>query len=125
MASILLRISPRSIEKASEAVWLDNESAKVIASDAIDILARASDVNLRFFSGYAPKCIVGGLFYLLGCRHNNPVSQKEIADSLCTTENSVRKLSRRWLAEFPEFFRDLSIRLNWNPMRETADLLAK
>jgi transcription initiation factor TFIIIB Brf1 subunit/transcription initiation factor TFIIB len=96
---------------AARAVWLNQETADCIGLDTLQILAKASMANLKFFNGKTPKCLVGGLFYLLGYRYNVPVTQTEIADLLCTTEVSVRKSYKNWLNEFPQFFTDLTLKL--------------
>ena len=93
MSIISERISPEIIMAAAKAVWLNKEVSDCIGSAAIQILHDASRINLKSFSGKIPKCIVSGLFYLLGYQYNVGVTQKEIADILCTTEVSVRKSS--------------------------------
>jgi len=113
LTTILRRIPCEVTMSAARAVWLDQETADRIGSDTLQILAKASMANLKFFNGKTPKCLVGGLFYLLGYRYNVPVTQTEIADLLCTTEVSVRKSYKNWLNEFPQFFTDLTLKI-WN-----------
>ena len=108
MTTILTRIPCEKTKEAARAVWLNQETADEIASNALKILAQASRDNLRFFNGKSPKCIVGGLFYILGFRFYAPKTQREIADFLCTTEVSVRKSYQGWLREFPRFFTDVA-----------------
>jgi transcription initiation factor TFIIIB Brf1 subunit/transcription initiation factor TFIIB len=103
---------------AAKAVWVNQEVADDIASNALQILAKTSRQNLRFFCGKPPKCILGGLFYILGFRFKVVKTQSEIAYFLCTTEDSVRKSYNSWFREFPEQFTDLDAnRLGDNPVK--------
>jgi transcription initiation factor TFIIIB Brf1 subunit/transcription initiation factor TFIIB len=104
MTSIFYRIHCEKITSAARAVWVNQEDADDIASDALQILAKASRQNLRFFCGKKPKSVLGGLFYILGYRFNASKTQSEIADYLCTTEVSIRKSYKCWLKEFPQYF---------------------
>jgi hypothetical protein len=54
---------------------------------------------------------VGGLFYLLGFRHNDPKKQREIAIVLQITEVSIRSAYKHWLKEFPDLFQDVTKKL--------------
>jgi transcription initiation factor TFIIIB Brf1 subunit/transcription initiation factor TFIIB len=92
---------------AARVVWVNQEVADDIASNALQILAKTARQNLRFFCGKPPKSILGGLFYILGFRFKAVKTQSEIACFLCTTEGSVRKSYKSWLSEFPEQFIDL------------------
>ena len=111
MATILKRVTCDATSSAARAVWENPKIADKIAADALHVLAAASKLNLRFFNGKAPKCLLGGLFYLLGFRHGAVRTQREIADFLCTTEASVRTSYKSWLKEFPEFFTDVVVKL--------------
>lgn len=113
MAAILKRIPGDVTASAAKAVWQNPQNAADIAADALHVLAAASKANLRFFNGKAPKCLLSGLFYLLGFRHGTVRTQREIADFLCTTEASVRTSYKSWLREFPEFFTDVVVKLPW------------
>jgi transcription initiation factor TFIIIB Brf1 subunit/transcription initiation factor TFIIB len=95
---------------AARAVWVNQETADAIASNAVQALAQASKANPRFFYGKSSKCVLGGLFHLLGYRFNAAKTQREIADLLCTTEISVRKLYKSWSNEFPQLFTDVSVK---------------
>ena len=108
LATIFYRIHCEAITTAARAVWENQEIADDIASNALHILDLSSWTNLRFFSGKPTKCILGGLFYILGFRFNAVKTQKEIADFLCTTEFSVSSSYKNWLKEFPQFFTDIS-----------------
>jgi hypothetical protein len=108
LTSIFYRIHSEKITSAARMVWLNQKIADDIASSALQILFKASKQNLRFFCGKSPKCILGGLFYILGFRFNSKITQREIADLLCTTEDSIRKSYKKWLIEFPQFFIDIT-----------------
>ena len=108
LTSIFYRIHCERITSAARVVWANQEIADYIASNALEILARASRQNLRFFCGKQPKSILGGLFYVLGFRFRAVKTQKEIADFLCTTEISIRKSYKSWLEGFPQYFTDVN-----------------
>jgi transcription initiation factor TFIIIB Brf1 subunit/transcription initiation factor TFIIB len=111
LTTILTRIPCEITVQAARAVWINPEIADEIASNALQILADASRDNLRFFNGKSPKCVLGGLFYILGFRFSAHKTQREIADFLCTTEVSVRKSYNGWLSEFPQFFTDVTVKM--------------
>jgi len=108
LTSIFYRIHSEKITSAARIVWINQKIADDVAQSALQILAKASKQNLRFFCGKSPKCILGGLFYILGFKFNSTITQREIADLLCTTEDSIRKSYKRWLIEFPKFFTDIT-----------------
>ena len=108
LTNIFYRIHCEKITAAARTVWIDQEEVYEIASSALEILAKASKQNLRFFCGKSPKCILGGLFYILGFRFKAPKTQNEIADLLCTTEASISKSYKSWLNEFPQYFTDVT-----------------
>ena len=114
MATILTQKPHETTLLAARAVWVNQETADAIASNAVQILAQASKANPRFFYGKTSKCVLGGLFYLLGYRFNATKTQREIADLLCTTEVSVRKLYKSWLNEFPQLFTDAKVKTSKN-----------
>jgi hypothetical protein len=97
---------------AARTVWVEEEIADGIASDAWRILAETSRLDPVFFCGKASKCILGGLFYVLGFRFRSVKTQKEIADFLCTTEVSVAKSYKAWLEKFPQCFADVDCLVN-------------
>ena len=114
MTPILSRIPCEVTISAANAVWVNQETADAIASNAVQVLAHASKANPRFFHGKSSKCVLGGLFYILGYRFNETKTQREIADLLCTTEISVRKLYKSWLNEFPQLFTDVRVKMSGN-----------
>jgi transcription initiation factor TFIIIB Brf1 subunit/transcription initiation factor TFIIB len=111
LATILVRRPCEITVQAARAVWINQEIADEKASKASLVLAHASRVNLRIYNGKSPKCILGGLFYILGFSFCAPKTQREIADFLCTTEVSVRRSYNSWLSEFPRFFTDATVKI--------------
>jgi hypothetical protein len=63
--------------------------------------------KIAFFNGKSAKSILGGLFYLLGYRHDAIKKQNELADQLGTTDHSIRISYRNWLETFPDMFLDV------------------
>ena len=82
MVTILTRISCETIVLSARAVWVNQEIADNIASDAQQILAKASSIKLRFFNAKTQKCLLGGLFSLSGYRYDAPRTHREIANTL-------------------------------------------
>lgn len=111
LLSVIKRISHSKILKASTAVWGSQSTADQTAQEAFDIIANTSEKNLGFFAGKSSRALLGGLFYLLGIRHNVTKTQKEIAANLCTSDVTIRYSYNRWLKEFPEVFQDVIIKL--------------
>jgi len=67
--------------------------------------------KFAFFNGKSAKSIVGGLFYILGFRHDAVKKQNELADQLGTTDVSIRVSYRKWLETFPDLFLDVIAKL--------------
>ena len=88
-------------------MWANQEIADAIASNALQILAKASRQNLMFFCGKQPRCILGGLFYILGFRFRAEKKQSQIANYLRITDISIRNSYKSWLSEFPQYFTDV------------------
>ncbi len=111
MVTILMRISCEDTMSAARSIWVSRETADVVGANAFQILVRASDANIRFFSGKASKSLLGGLFYLLGHRFNAEMTQKQIAMQLGISEVSVRRSYKDWLNMYPYFFMDLASKM--------------
>ena len=122
LATILIRKPHETTLLGARAVWVNQETADTIATNAVQVLAQASKANPRFFYGKTSKCVLGGLFYLLGYRFNAARTQREIADLLCTTEVSVRKLYKSWLNEFPQLFTDVSVKMSGNSQTDSSQV---
>lgn len=110
METILKRISCEETMLAARSLW-NPEVADDIGSNALQILAQASRRTLIFFNGKASKCLLGGLFYILGYRFNHTLTQKEIADKIGTSEISISHSYKCWLKEFPELFTDVMTKM--------------
>jgi hypothetical protein len=111
LVNILRRISCEETMLAARCIW-DQETADDIAANALQILTKTSGRKPFFFNGSKARCIVGGLFYILGFRFNNVVTQKVIAAKLETTETSVRQSFKKWIENFPELFFDVQCKLS-------------
>lgn len=122
MVTILTRKPHETTVLAARAVWVNQETADAIATNAVQVLVQASKANPRFFYGKTSKCVLGGLFYLLGYMFNAARTQREIADLLCTTEVSVRKLYKSWLNEFPQLFTDVSVKISGNSQTDSSQV---
>jgi hypothetical protein len=96
---------------AARIVW-SPEIAEDIAANALQILVKASNRKIIFFNGQAPRCLLGGLFYILGYRFNQVATQREIAEMLGVTEGSISKSYKHWLKEFPELFTDITAKMS-------------
>ena len=104
--SILHRITLEEVTNAAKAVWQDQATAEKIAVDTLETMTKASKQKFAFFNGKTSKSLIGGLFYILGYKHDAPKTQKELAAKLHTTDTTIRFSTRKWLQEFPELFAD-------------------
>ena len=86
---MLRRIPPAEISVAARAVWLNKSIADAIALETIKIMNQTYIRKFAFFNGKSAKSIVGGLFYILGFRHDAIKKQNELADQLGTTDISI------------------------------------
>lgn len=111
LTNIFYRIHCEKITAEARAIWANQEIADSIANNALQILAEASRQNLRFFCGKRPKCILGGLFYILGFRFRAIKTQREIVVALDITDVSIRKSYLDWLNVFPQYFKDISCKI--------------
>jgi transcription initiation factor TFIIIB Brf1 subunit/transcription initiation factor TFIIB len=105
--SILHRITPEEITNAAKAVWQEQATAEKIALETLEIMTKASKQKFSFFNGKTSKSLVGGLFYILGYKHDAAKTQKELAAKLHTTDTTIRHSARKWLQEFSELFPDV------------------
>jgi transcription initiation factor TFIIIB Brf1 subunit/transcription initiation factor TFIIB len=106
---ILERISPNNLSTFAERIWHNQLwIAQNISLEAFQIIEQAYQKQPSFFGGKTIKGIVGGLFYLLGFRHDGIRSQKEIGQCVGTTEMTIRCSYRNWLSNFPEIFPDIN-----------------
>jgi hypothetical protein len=105
--SVLKRIQFEDISAASKNIWSNREIADKIAIDAFEIIISTSRRKFAFFTGKKSKCLIGGLFYLLGYRYNDVKLQRELAKQLTTTDMTIRHSYRQWLEAFPDLFSDV------------------
>lgn len=92
---------------ASHTVWSNKEIADTIGQETIKIVKQAYKRKIVFFNGKSSRCIVGGLFYLLGFRYAVVKRQRKLADILGTSDVTIRKSYRQWLETFPDLFVDV------------------
>jgi len=109
--SLLRRIPPAEISGAARAVWLNKSISETIALETVQIINQTYTRKFAFFNGKSAKPLVGGLFYILGYRHDVIKKQNEIADLLGTTDVSIRISYRKWLETFPDLFLDVIAKL--------------
>ena len=112
---LLNRITPDEVYIASRTLWLDKQIAYRIAEDALEIIAKTYMRKFSFFNGKTSRGLVGGLFYLLGYKHNVVKNQKELADRLGTSDVTIRASYRNWLETFPDLFLDVISKLGQDP----------
>lgn len=105
--SVPRRISFEEVSSAAHAVWSDASVADKVALDASKTINQICKRKHLFVNGKSSKFIVGGLFYLLGFRHNAIKKQRELADHLETNDVTIRIAYRRLLKEFPDLFLDI------------------
>jgi transcription initiation factor TFIIIB Brf1 subunit/transcription initiation factor TFIIB len=67
-----------------------------MASDATRLICEAYEKNPAFFGNRSKKWVLGGLFYLLGKKHDEPKTQKRIADILDSNEMTIRDSYQKW-----------------------------
>ena len=109
--TLLNRISPEEVETAAKTIWPNHVVAKDISEEAVDILVKTRERKFSFFNGKTTRGLVGGLFYLLGYKFDAVKNQKELADSLGTSDVTIRGSYRNWLEEFPDLFQDVVAKL--------------
>ena len=101
----------QEITAAAHLLWPNKKTARKITTDAVEIINQACKKKFSFCNGKSLRCIVGGLFYLLGFRYDDPKKQREIAVALQITDVSIRSSYKRWLKEFPDLFQDVIAKL--------------
>jgi hypothetical protein len=102
----------QEITVLSQMLWSNKKISGKITRDVIKIMNQVYRKNFLFCNGKSWRCPLGGLFYLLGHRYNDPKRQKEIAHTLHTTEVSIRIYYKQWLRDFPELFQDITEKIS-------------
>ena len=100
-------LSFEELSSAAHTVWSNETIADKVAVDASKIINQICKRKHLFFNGKSYKFIAGGLFYLLGFRHNAIKKQRELANQLGTNEITIRDSYRMLLQEFPDLFLDI------------------
>ncbi len=101
----------QEIVAAAHLLWPNKKTATKITIDAVEIINQVCKKKFSFGSGKSFRCIVSGLFYLLGFRYDDSKKQREIAVTLQITDVSIRSSYKRWLKEFPDLFQDVIAKL--------------
>ncbi|MCW4009389.1 MAG: hypothetical protein NWF05_02055 [Candidatus Bathyarchaeota archaeon] len=112
--SILRRIPLKEISVAASTVWSDKATASKVALDADEIISRTYKRKFAFFTGKSSKCLVSGLFYILGFRYDAVVKQRALADKMGTSDVTIRASYKQWLETFPDLFLDVLGKLAQN-----------
>lgn len=107
------------VSVAAHAVWFDKSIADEITWETVRIINQTYTRKFSFFSGKSSKCLVGGLFYLLGYRYDAIKKQNELADALGTSDVSIRVSYRKWLETFPDLFLDVIGKFGTNSVLRT------
>ncbi len=105
--SLLNRIPIEEVLAVAHSLWADKAFADKVAFETVKIINQTYKRKFTFYNGKSSRCLVGGLFYLLGYRYDSVKRQNEIADCLGTTDVSVRLSYRKWLETFPDLFTDV------------------
>ncbi len=108
---MLNRILPEEVTIAARTIWPNPAVANAIGQETTDIIMKTQKRKLHFFAGKTSRGLVGGLFYLLGYKHNAVKNQKELADRLGASDVTIRASYRSWLEEFPDLFQDIVAKL--------------
>jgi len=103
----------QEIMSAAHSLWPNKKTARKIATDTVEIINHVYKNKFSFSNGKSLRCIMGGLFYLLGFRYDDPRKQREIAIALQITDVSIRSFYKKWLHEFPELFQDIVAKDNY------------
>jgi hypothetical protein len=88
-------------------LWADKVFADKVAGEAVQIINQTYKRKFAFYNRKRPRCLLGGLLFLLGYRYDAVKTQNELADCLGTTAVSIRLSYRRWLETFPDLFIDV------------------
>jgi hypothetical protein len=72
----------QEITAAAHLLWPNKKTAEKITTNAVEIINQVCKRKFSFCNGKSLRCLVGGLFYLLGFRYDDPKKQREIAVAL-------------------------------------------
>jgi transcription initiation factor TFIIIB Brf1 subunit/transcription initiation factor TFIIB len=103
----LKRVDYDELLATAKIIWQDTATVQKIAFDSYSILNHVEKRKVTFYSGRRTVALVGGLFYLLGFRFDAVKKQNELADTLGTSDVTIRRSYRDWLIEFPDLFVDV------------------
>lgn len=100
---LCLRITPEKIFALSHQCFEDDQDAYIIAKQSCLIISESYKRNPIIFCGRRTKTTLSGLFYLIGKKAYNNMTQRHLAETLDISEVGVRESYKRWLI----FFREL------------------
>jgi hypothetical protein len=115
----------QEIKAGAYLLWPNNKTAVKITSSTIKIINQACKRKFSFGNGKSFRCLLGGLFYLLGFRYNDPKKQRDIAIALQITDVSIRSSYKQWLKEFPDVFQDIIARFASQELRRNYYSIAR
>lgn len=110
----------QEITAAAHLLWPNKKTAGKITLNVVEIINQVCKRKFSFYNGKSLRCIVGGLFYLLGFRYDDPKKQREIAIALQITVESIRSSYKKWLKEFPDLFPDVTAKLADQELRHNC-----
>jgi hypothetical protein len=110
----------QEITAAAHLLWPNKKTAGKITADVVEIINQVCKRKFSFCNGKSLRCIVGGLFYLLGFRYDDPKKQREIAIAMQITVESIRSSYKKWLKEFPDLFQDIAAKLADQELRHNC-----
>jgi len=107
---ICRRITPQCVLNLAHKTWEeDPKAAGKVALEAYEIIRLGYAENPPFFCGKKAKSIVSGLFFILSLKHDGAKkTQREIAIALDTTEEMIRKSTKRWSETFPNLISEVT-----------------
>jgi len=115
----------QDIMECAHLLWTNKETAREIATKAVEITNQVCKRKFSFCNGKSSRCLLGGLFYLLGIRYDDPKKQREIAIALQITDVSIRSSYKKWLKEFPDLFQDVKAKLADQELRHHLNLIER
>lgn len=99
------RLTSAQVMSYASKVWGPQQSVStLITAETVQIIHFVKNRKHVFFSGKSEKGILSGIFYLLAMKNRIPITQRQIARRLSTTDVTVRASYRDWIENFPEFF---------------------
>ena len=112
MFKITEDVNDNALLITAQDIWADAKTAGQVAVEAKRLIKIAYHRESSFFNRRSSKFIKGGLFYILGYRFDAKKNQRQIADKLGTTDNTIRSSYNQWIETFPDMFADVVVRFS-------------